>query len=159
MTNQLTVTALGDLEIVMTRTFDAPRSLVFDAWTKPELLQQWLGIVGGFTMPVCEVDLCVGGSYRYEWEGPDGTRMGVGGEFRDLEAPLRIVTTERYDEAWYAGDSLITHLLEEQDGRTTSTITMHYDSTETRDAVLASPMKEGMGAGCDVLDGLLGRIA
>jgi len=159
MTNPLTVTALGDLEVVMTRTFDAPRALVFDAWTKPQLLQQWLGVVGGFTMPVCEVDLRVGGAYRYEWEGPEGMKMGVRGEFRDVETPARIVTTERYDEAWYAGEALITHVLTEAGGRTTSTITMHYESTEARDAVLASPMKEGFGAGCAVLDDLLRSIA
>ena len=143
----------------MTRIFDAPRSLVFDAWTKPELLQQWLGVFGGFTMPVCDVELRVGGTYRYVWEGPEGMKMGVRGEYRDIEAPVRIVATERYDEAWYAGEALITHVLEEVDGKTTSTITMHYESTAARDAVLASPMKDGFGAGCAGLDQLLVRLA
>src|ERR1700694_1061831 len=75
----LKVTAQSDREIVMTRVFDAPRNLVFDAYTKPELLKRWLGVFGGWSMPVCEVDLRVGGSYRWGWGGEDGRKMGGGG--------------------------------------------------------------------------------
>jgi len=159
MSNPLRVTAHGDLEIVMTRIFDAPRSLVFDAWTKPELLQRWLGVHSGWTMPVCEVDLRVGGAYRYVWRGPDGMEMGVSGVFLEVVVPERIVTTEKFDQAWYPGGALVTHVLTEHDGRTTCTINLRYDSTEARDAVLASPMESGFGAGCMKLDELLASLA
>src|SRR5207237_8315257 len=97
----LKVTAQSDREIVMTRVFDAPRNLVFDAYTKPELLRRWLGILGGYSMPVCEVDLRVGGTYRFVWRGPDGAEMGVRGVYREVVRPERRVHTEKFDEAWY----------------------------------------------------------
>lgn len=96
----LKVAALSDREIVMTRVFDAPRNLVFDAYTKPELLKRWLGVFGGWTMAVCEVDLRVGGSYRWVWRGADGTNMGVRGIYREIVPPERLVNTEKFDEAW-----------------------------------------------------------
>ena len=159
MTNELEVKALGELEVVMTRTFDAPRPLVFDAWTKPELLRQWLGAFGGWTMPVCEIDLWVGGAYRYVWKNENGTEMGVSGVYRKIVVPECIVATERFDDAWYPGEALLTHVLTERDGRTTSTLTMHYESKEARDVVLASPMESGVVAGYEVLDGLLVKVA
>jgi len=106
----LKVTAQSDREIVMTRVFDAPRNLVFDAYTKPELLRRWLGILGGYSMPVCEVDLRVGGTYRFVWRGPDGAEMGVRGVYREVVRPERLVHTEKFDEAWYPGEALITVL-------------------------------------------------
>src|SRR5207245_5079215 len=83
----LKVSAQSDRDIVMTRVFDAPRSLVFDAYTKPELLKRWLGVFGGYSMPVCEVDLRVGGTYRFVWRGPDGAEMGVRGVYREVVRP------------------------------------------------------------------------
>ena len=77
MKNTLKVAARGDREIVMTRGFDAPRALVFEAMTKPELLKRWFGVFDGWTLDVCEVDLKVGGKYRYLWRGPDGVTMGM----------------------------------------------------------------------------------
>jgi len=106
----LKVTAQSDREIVMTRVFDAPRNLVFDAYTKPELLRRWLGVFGGYSMPVCEVDLRVGGTYRFVWRGPDGAEMGVRGVYREVVRPERLVHTEKFDEAWYPGEALITVL-------------------------------------------------
>ena len=103
----LKVSAQSDRDIVMTRVFDAPRSLVFDAYTKPELLKRWLGVFGGYSMPVCEVDLRVGGKYRFVWRGPDGAEMGVRGVYREVVRPERLVHTEKFDEAWYPGESLI----------------------------------------------------
>ena len=156
MTNPLTMTALGELEIVMKRTFNAPRPLVFDAWTKPELLPQWLGARAGWTMPVCEIDLRVGGAYRYIWRSGTGDEMGVRGEYRELVAPERIVCTERFDQPWYAGEALITNVLEEVGGATHCTLTMHYESKASRDMVLASPMESGVSEGYAMLDRLLG---
>src|ERR1700716_4401588 len=91
---KLQVTTPSDREIAMTRVFDAPRSLVFDAFTKPELLKRWLGVLGGWTFAVCEVDLKVGGKYRYVWRGKDGREMGMGGVYREIVRPERIVSTE-----------------------------------------------------------------
>jgi len=151
----LKVTARSDREIVMTRVFDAPRNLVFDAYTKPELLKRWLGVFGGYSMPVCEVDLWVGGTYRFVWRGPDGAEMGVRGVYREVVRPERLVHTEKFDEAWYPGESLITTVLAEQGGKTTLTVTMRYESREARDAVLKSPMESGVAQSYDKLAELL----
>ena len=151
----LKVTARSDREIVMTRIFDAPRNLVFDAYTKPELLKRWLGVFGGYSMPVCEVDLRVGGAYRFVWRGPDGAEMGVRGVYREVVRPERLVHTEKFDEAWYPGESLITTVLAEQGGKTTLTVTMRYESREARDAVLKSPMESGVAQSYDKLAELL----
>src|SRR5712671_4166706 len=102
----LTVTAPTDREIVMTRVFSAPRKLVFDAWTKPELVKRWLLGPPGWTMPVCEIDLRVGGKYRFEWRGQDGTVMGMGGVYREIVIPERIINTQLFDEDWTGGETL-----------------------------------------------------
>src|SRR5207247_8670465 len=100
----LQLTTPSDREIAMTRVFDAPRKLVFDAHTKPELVKRWLLGPPGWSMPVCEIDLRVGGRFRYVWRRDnDGTQMGMGGVYREIVAPERIVNTEKFDEAWYPG--------------------------------------------------------
>src|SRR5882724_8242512 len=98
--NELTVTTPSDREIVMTRDFSAPPHLVFDAYTKPELLKKWLLGPPGWTMPVCEIDLRVDGRYRYVWRNSDGTEMGMGGVFREIVQPGRGVCTQLFDEDW-----------------------------------------------------------
>src|SRR5271169_5383315 len=98
------IAARGDCEIVVTRVFDAPRRLVFDAFTKPELVRRWLLGPDGWTMPVCEIDLKVGGAYRYVWRKESvGLEMGMGGVFREIISPEKLVATEKFDDAWYAG--------------------------------------------------------
>jgi uncharacterized protein YndB with AHSA1/START domain len=155
-TGNLKLTTRGDHEIVMTRDFNAPRTLVFDAFTKPELLKQWLLGPPGWTMPVCEVDLRVGGAYRYVWrQSSDGREMGMGGVYREISVPERIVCTEKFDEAWYPGEAVGTLVLVEQGGKTTVTQTMLYQSREARDAVLKSGMEEGVTASYDRLDAVL----
>lgn len=151
----LQVTLPSDREIVLTRDFDAPRRLVFDAWSKPELLTRWLGVHNGWTLAVCEVDLKVGGSYRYVWRGPDGTEMGMRGIYQEIQPPERVVTSEQFDQAWYEGACIGTMTLTERAGKTTMTMTLRYDSKAIRDAVLQSPMKEGMEAGFAMLDTVL----
>ena len=153
---QLKVTMPSDREIAMTRVFDAPRKLVFDAHTKPELVRRWLLGPPGWSMPVCEMDLRVGGKYRWVWRSDsDGSTMGIGGVYREIVAPERIVSTERFDEAWYPGEGLNTLVLVEEGGRTTLTQTMRYQSTEARDAVLKSGMEKGAAASYDRLAQLL----
>ena len=153
----LKITASGDREIVMMRIFDAPRTLVFRALTEPELVKQWLLGPPGWSMPVCDIDFKVGGKYRYVWRrDSDGTTMGMGGVYREIVVPERVVATERFDQAWYPGESVGTFVLVEQAGRTTLTQTMMYESREARDAVLKSPMEKGVAASYDRLEELVG---
>jgi uncharacterized protein YndB with AHSA1/START domain len=147
----LRVTAAGDREIVMTRSFDAPRRLVFEAITKPELVKRWLTGPPGWTMAVCEIDLRVGGRYRYGWQHVDGGTMAMGGVYREIAAPERVVATEKFDDAWYPGEALGTIALTEQDGRTMLTQTIRYESRAARDGVLKSPMESGVAASYDKL--------
>ncbi|HEY7113786.1 MAG TPA: SRPBCC family protein [Thermoanaerobaculia bacterium] len=142
---KLTVEARGEREIVMTRTVDAPRRLVFEAFTKPELLKRWLLGPEGWSMPVCEVDLRVGGRYRYLWrQEATGAEMGMGGVFREIVPPQKLVSTEEFDQPWYPGKGVGTILLTEENGRTKITQTIRYDSREARDGVLRSPMESGV---------------
>jgi len=152
----LKLTTPSDREIAMTRVFDAPRQLVFDAHTKPDLVRQWLLGPPGWSMPVCEMDLRVGGTYRWVWRhDANGTEMGMGGVYREIVAPERLVTTERFDDAWYPGEALNTLVLIEQGGRTTLTQTMRYESRDARDAVIKSNMEQGVAASYDRLADLL----
>ena len=149
----------GDREIVITRVFDAPRKLVFDAFTKPELVKQWLLGPDGWSMPVCEIDLKVGGKYRYVWRrDKDGTEMGMGGGYREIVAPERVVATEKFDQSWYPGEAVGTFVLVEQGGRTTLTQTILYESREARDGVLKSGMEKGVVASYDRLAKLLEKV-
>ena len=151
----LQVTTPSEREIAMTRVFDAPRKLVFDALTKPELLKRWLGVRGGWSLAVCEVDLKVGGTYRYVWRKSDGTEMGMRGVYREVLRPERIVCTELFDDPWYPGDALDTMVLVEKGGKTTLTTTVIYSSQAVRDAVLKSPMARGVAESYDILAELL----
>lgn len=156
--NALKITALGDREIAITRAFDAPRSLVWEAYTTPALLRRWLGVFGGWSFDVCEIDLRVGGAYRYVWRGPNGEQMGMGGVYKEIAPPGRLVATERFDESWYPGGAESTMSLVEQGGRTTMTLTVRYETRQARDAVLKSPMEQGMAAGFDNLGRLLASL-
>jgi len=154
----LQVTAQGDREIRMTRSFHAPRQLVFDAFTKPELVRQWLLGPEGWTMPVCEIDLRVGGRYRYLWRHANGNEMGMGGVYREIVVPERIVSTEKFDQAWYPGEAVGTVVLSEQGGLTTITHTVLYDTRAARDGVLQSPMEQGVSAGYNRMEALLASM-
>jgi uncharacterized protein YndB with AHSA1/START domain len=155
MTKSLTVTTPSDREIALTRVFAAPRTLVFDALTKPELVKRWmLGSIGA-TMPVCEIDLRVGGAYRFVWRNPDGVEMAMNGVYREITRPERLVNTQRLETAWLPGEALLTTMLVESSGKTTFTSTTLYDARETRDKVLKSGMESGASASYDRLEELL----
>src|SRR5256714_8460090 len=145
----------SDREIAVERDFNAPRQLVFDAFTKPELVRRWLLGPEGWSMPVCEIDLRVGGSYRYLWRHTSGNEMGMGGVFQEIVPPERIVSTEKFDESWYPGDAVGTIILTEKDGKTTLTQTVRYQSAEAREAVLEVPIESGVAAGYERLAELL----
>ena len=146
----------SDREIQVTREFAASRQLVFDAFTKPELVRRWLLGPPGWTMPVCEIDLRVGGAYRYGWRSEkDGAQMAMGGVFREVVPLERLVATEKFDDAWYPGEALDTTLFAETRGITRTTIVILYESQEARDTARRSGMEHGMAAGYDRLEGLL----
>jgi uncharacterized protein YndB with AHSA1/START domain len=109
-------------------------------------------------MPVCEIDLKVGGAYRFVWRGPDGTEMGMGGVYREIVVPERFVVTARFDQSWYPGEALVTNALVEQGGQTTLTLTVRYDLPEARDIALKSPMEHGVAASYDRLAELLASL-
>lgn len=152
-----TFTTPSDRELVMTRVVDAPRRLVFDAWTKPEHLPHWMLGPGGWTMPVCEIDLRTGGAWHFVWRRSDGTEMGMRGVYREVTPPERLVTTESWGGDW--PDTLNTLILSEKDGKTTITQTVLYPSKEARDAALQTGMKAGMAASFDRLAEHLGGLS
>ncbi len=152
-----TFTTPSDREIVATRVVDAPRRLVFEAWTSPEHLPHWMLGPAGWTMPVCEVDLRPGGAWHFVWRRADGTEMGMRGVYREITPPERLVSTESWGGDW--PETLNTLVLTEEDGKTTMTCTVLYPSREARDAVLGTRMKEGWSASYDRLDEYLRTIA
>ncbi|HEY2155437.1 MAG TPA: SRPBCC family protein [Isosphaeraceae bacterium] len=133
---------LSDREFVATRMLDAPRSLVFEAWTNPEHPPRWMLGPEGYTMPVCEIDLRPGGAWHFVWHDPDGNPMEMRGVYREIVRPERVVYTESWGGEW--PETINTVVFSEEDGRTTVTITVLYPSKEARDAALATGMKEGM---------------
>ena len=152
------VSTPSDREIQVTRDFHAPRRLVFDAFTKPDLVRRWLLGPPGWTMPVCEIDLRVGGAYRYVWRKEGEKDMGMGGVFRDIVPPERLVATERFDDAWYPGDALDTTVFAEDGAITRITITVLYSSREARDTARRSGMEHGMAAGYNRLEEVLSSL-
>jgi uncharacterized protein YndB with AHSA1/START domain len=153
------VSTPSDREIQVTRDFDAPRPLVFDAFTKPELVRRWLLGPPGWTMPLCEIDLRVGGVYRYVWRSEkDGSQMALGGVFREITPVERLVATERFDDAWYPGEALDTTVFVETRGITKTTITIMYESQEARDMARRSGMEYGIAAGYERLEKLLSTL-
>jgi uncharacterized protein YndB with AHSA1/START domain len=153
----LTVTTPSDLEVVMTRTFDAPRNLVFDAWTKPDLLKRWFGRQED-DLIVCDIDLRVGGDYRFVWRMREGGEMGMHGNYREVLINERLVCTENfeppYDEVM-GGEAVTTMSFLEREGRTTLTATTRYKSREARDGAIATGMEEGAAETYDRLADLL----
>jgi uncharacterized protein YndB with AHSA1/START domain len=154
----LTVTTPSDREIAMSRVFNAPRRLVFDAYTKCEYLKKWLGVVEGWTLDVCKIDLKVGGTYRYGWRNVSGAEMGMGGTYREIVTGERIVATEKFDESWYEGEAVDTTTFVEMDGKTTLTVLVLYASKAVRDDVLKSGATEGLTANFDALDEVLATL-
>ena len=155
---KMQLTTPSDREIVVTRVFNAPRKLVYDAWTKPELLKRWLLGPPGWSFVVCESDVRVGGRYRFVWSKPEGGEMGMGGVYKEVVAPERIVNTQVFDQDWTGGEAIGTLVLTESNGKTTSTNTILYSSREARDGAACSGMAEGMEAGYARLDEVLATL-
>jgi len=156
MPHRIDVTTPSDREIRVTREFDAPRDLIFACHTDPELVQRWLLGPPGWSMPVCEIDLRVGGRYRYVWRSDaDGSEFSFYGEYREIASPERLVHSEWMAGAEEAGESLCTLVLTEADGRTTLTQTMRFSTVEAFDQALQSGMTDGMGMSYDRLEQMM----
>lgn len=158
MTNAGTmkVTTPSDCEIVVTRVLNAPRRLVFDAWTNPKYLSQWLLGPEGWTMTVCEVDLRVGGAWRFVWRQADGTEMAMHGVYREITPAERVVSIESWGGEW--PETVNTLVLAEEGGKTTATITILYPSKEARDAAVKTGMTNGMSISFDRLETYLASM-
>jgi uncharacterized protein YndB with AHSA1/START domain len=156
-TGVTTYTTPSDREIVITRVMDAPRRVVFDAWTDPRHIPRWMTGPEGWTMPVCEIDLRPGGSWHYVWRKDDGSEMAMSGRVREVSAPERLVTTESWGPEW--PETLNTLVLTEAGGRTTITLTILYPSKQARDAALQTGMKGGMDQSFARLEALLPALA
>jgi uncharacterized protein YndB with AHSA1/START domain len=139
----------------VSRTFDAPRELVFEAMTNPKMVKQWLIGPDDWPMVVCEIDFRVDGKYRYVWRHKKRGDMGMGGVYREIERPRRIVHTELFDEDWTGGETIQTTVFEEKGGRTTVTSTVRYSSEAARDGALKTGMLEGWGKAYDRLAEML----
>ncbi len=141
----------------MTREFEAPRSVVYRAWSEPELLKLWLG-PAGWSLPECDIDLRAGGSYRAKGRAPDGTEMSWGGDYKEVIPEERIVQTESFDEPWNAGTNIVTTEFAEQDGNTVVTTTIKYESHAIRQAVMKSGMDKGVAESYERLDKVLADL-
>lgn len=151
------VTTLTDLETVITRVFEAPRRLVFEAWTSPEHLPHWMLGPEGWTMPVCEIDLRPGGAWHFAWRHSDGREMEMRGVYREVVPPERLVSTESWGGPW--PETVNTLVLTEENGKTRSTMTILYPSKEARDAAFKTGMARGVSASYDRLEAHLAAIS
>jgi uncharacterized protein YndB with AHSA1/START domain len=153
--NKLAVTTPSDHEIAITRDFDAPRALVWEMFTRPEHVRQWWGHKH-LEVTVCEIDLRVGGTYRYAGRTPDGTEVPFKGVYREIAAPERLVYTEIYDVPMARDhEGVVTTTFVEKAGKTTVHSVVRYDTKETRDVVLGSGMEHGVASGYDQIDRMI----
>lgn len=155
------VTLPSDREVQVTRSFKAPQALVYRAFTEPELVRRWLLGPPGWSMPVCEMDVRVGGRYRWRWRSKDnGSEFGFAGMFREVQPPSRLVHTEAYDPGTVGGgypgtDAIVAVTFTEDGAVTTVTTRIDFGSKEARDAAVATGMTDGMEQSYQLLDRLL----
>lgn len=159
------VTLASEREVRVTRSFKAPRALVYRAYTEPQLVQRWLLGPSGWSMPVCEMDVRVGGRYRWRWRSnKDGSEFGFTGTFREVQPASRLVHTEAYDPGTVGGgypgnDALVTVTFAEDGGVTTVTTLIDFGSKEARDGAMATGMTDGMEQSYQLLDRLFSEKA
>ena len=154
------VTLPSEREVLVTRSFRAPRALVYRAYTEPELVRRWLLGPPGWSMPVCEMDVRVGGRYRWRWRSDEnGKEFGFSGTFREVEAPARLVHTEAYDPGTtgdgYPNEAIVTVTFTDEGNRTTMTTLIDFGSKEAREAAMSTGMTDGMEQSYQLLDRIL----
>jgi uncharacterized protein YndB with AHSA1/START domain len=152
----------SDREVKVVRSFKAPRDLVYKAYTTPELVKRWLLGPPGWTMPVCEMDVRVGGTYRWRWRSNEGGKeFGFHGEFKEVDAPAKLVHSEYYDAGDVGGDmgeaAQVRLAFTEEGGVTTVTTVMDFGNRRARDAAVATGMTDGMEQSYQLLDALLAK--
>ncbi|HEX7828069.1 MAG TPA: SRPBCC family protein [Thermoanaerobaculia bacterium] len=153
------VSTPADREIELSRLFDAPRHLVWEAMTKPEHIKRWWGNLGeGYSVPVCEVDLRVGGTWRFSNQMPSGDLATFYGVYQEIAPPDRIVFTEIF-EPYPDAPSTVTAVFTEENGKTRMTVTAEYVSKDVRDMVIASGMARGAGLSYDALEAVAAELA
>ena len=153
------VTTPSDTEITLTRLFNAPRDLVWEAMTKPEHVRRWWGCLDErYSVPVCEIDLRVGGKWRFVGRGPEGDIPAFYGEYLEIDRPGRLVYTEIF-EPFPDAASVVTQRLDEEQGKTRLTVTARYDSRETRDMVIGTGMEKGAAISYDRLEDIARELA
>jgi uncharacterized protein YndB with AHSA1/START domain len=152
---KVNVTTPSDREIVMTRLFDAPLDLVYDCYTKVDLLKRWM-LPDGWTFVACDNDLTIGGAFHWQWRNAQGQEMGIHGIYREIAPPQRIVRTEIFDQDPTQSESLGTLLLSEQNDRTTLKIIVLYPSCDARDQALKARAEKGVVSA--KLDALLAEL-
>ena len=135
------ITTPSDREVRFTRVFDAPRRLVFEAWTNPKHVPNWMLGPDGWSMPVCEIDLRPGGKWHYVWRKADGTEMAMTGTYTEVVPPEKVVHTEKWGDEW--PETINTLLMTEADGKTTVSETVLYPTKEAMQAALKTGMSEG----------------
>jgi uncharacterized protein YndB with AHSA1/START domain len=156
--DSFTVTTPSDTEIRLTRLFDAPRALVWEAMSKPEHIKEWWGRIGeGYSVPVCEVDLRVGGAWRFVNRTPKGELAAFYGVYREIVPPERVVFTEIFEQ-FPDTESVVTSVLTEENGKTRLTATVSYPSLEVRNMVLGTGMARGAAISYDRLEDVLARL-
>jgi uncharacterized protein YndB with AHSA1/START domain len=156
----------SDREVKVTRSFRAPRALVYRAYSEPEIVKRWLLGPPGWSMPVCEMDVRVGGSYRWRWRSDaDGSEFGFSGVFREIQPAVRTVHTEAYDPGTLGGGgqcgdypgepAIVTTTFTEDGGVTTVTTLIDFGSKQARDAAVSTGMTDGMEQSYQLLDRIL----
>lgn len=156
-TDTVTITLPTETEVVVSRQFDAPKAMVFDALTKPDLIKRWYG-PDGWSLDVCDIDLKVGGKWRFVLRRPDGKVIGQQGVYQEIVRPDRIVNTESWED-WDPGETLVTVLFAEQNGRTTMTSSMRFPSREVRDIVVKNGLDKNLHQTYDKLAEVLRATA
>jgi len=152
-TTTVEITTPSDLEVTLARLVDAPRALVWAAWTTPELVQQWMLGPEGWSMPVCEMDLRPGGAWHRVWKKANGKEMEMRGSFREIVAPERLVSTEKWGPEW--PETVNTLTLEAKGEKTLVRETILYPSKEARDAAIKTGMADGASVSFDRLQKVL----
>ncbi len=150
------LTLPSDRELVLTRMFNAPARTVFDMWTKPEHVRKWYG-VRSTTVTACDIDLRVGGAWRWVVTRPPALEVAFSGIFREIDPPRRLQRTERF-EAMPGAESLVTMTFDEKDGQTTFTLHTLFDSKQARDGCLQSGMELGIRECFQKIDELLAAL-
>ncbi|MEZ4384061.1 MAG: SRPBCC domain-containing protein [Nannocystaceae bacterium] len=158
--NELMISSSGEDRIRILRPVEAPIDRVFAAYTEPALLERWCGACNSMTMIECAFEARVGGAYRYVWKTREGGRVAMSGEILELEAPTRLVTSERWDDPWYEGSAHIEWTFHADGARTIIVQEVVFSEPSTRDAMLTSnDLANGMSEGFAALDRLLSETS